>query len=282
MTAPSPKRPDVPGVAESPAARPSPHRALVTLERVEIGYGRTSLFQPLDIALQEGDFWGVVGPNGAGKTTLLRTLLGALPAVKGRVRYAEPRPRFGYVPQQREVAEQFPVTVRDVVRMGRAARLGPLRWLGKQDHHDVEEAIGEVGLAHLADRLFGRLSGGEKQRALIARAIASRPDVLVLDEPTAATDVAGGERIMTLVGHLHRAHNLTVVLVSHDLGLVARRARHVVLLDKERSRLWTGPVKDLLAEGRLAEAFGAPLDLREVSGSVVLVPQRSPSSADHD
>ena len=248
-------------------------RQLVTLERVRIGYGKRPILEPLDLRVQEGDFIGIVGPNGAGKTTLLRTILGMLPPVEGKVRIPEPRPRFGYVPQQREVGEHFPVTVRDVVRMGRAARLGTFRRLGKQDRHDVDEAIREVGLVHLADRLFGALSGGEKQRALIARALTSRPDLLVLDEPTAATDVAGGERIMSLVGHLHSAHNLTVLLVSHDLGLVARRARHVVLLDKERQRLWTGPVAELLAEGRLAKAFGTPLDLREVSGSVVLVPQ---------
>ncbi|MDH7568996.1 MAG: ATP-binding cassette domain-containing protein, partial [Armatimonadota bacterium] len=166
---------------------------LIVFEDVVLGYGREPVLSDLSFAIRRGDYLGIVGPNGSGKTTLLKGVLGVLPPLSGRIvrgRDGGREVRFGYVPQINTVDELYPLGVLDVVLMGRYRRIGLVRRPGKEDRERAMAALEEVGIAHLAPRLYRDLSGGQRQRVLMARALAIEPDILVLDEPTNDMDIA--------------------------------------------------------------------------------------------
>ena len=167
---------------------------LIDIRDANLGYGRTSVLQGVQFSLAAGDFVGLVGPNGAGKTTLLRGLLGLIRPQRGERRINPPDGAadvvFGYVPQEKAVDAFFPLSVLDVVLMGRYRLLGPGRRPTLVDQRAALACLGHVRLEHLADASFQDLSGGQKQRVLLARALATEPHVLVLDEPTSAMDLA--------------------------------------------------------------------------------------------
>jgi phosphate transport system ATP-binding protein len=195
---------------------------LVRLERAFIGY-RTPLLPPLDLAVRSGTTLGVLGPNGAGKTTLLKSMLGLLPLLGGkRVLPLGRSPRVGYVPQRDRLDQSWPLSVLDVVLMGRTHLLGPLRRFGAHDKKRACEALDEIGVGELAERPLYALSGGQHQRVLIARAIAAEPEVLLLDEPCSALDPASTLRIEELIAELKTDY--TVVIVTHNMQQAARVA----------------------------------------------------------
>ena len=171
---------------------------LVRLENVVIGYEKTGLMDPVSLSVECNQFWGVLGPNGSGKSTLLKTVLNILPPVSGNLLLNE-KLIYGYVPQNGNFDPIFPISVREIVSMGRYSRVKPGRKLSKTDSEIVEKSIESAGISHLKERTFRSLSGGEKQRTLLARAIAGQPDLLVLDEPTASVDIKGETEIMELV-----------------------------------------------------------------------------------
>ncbi len=235
---------------------------LVEFRGVRLGYGRHTVLEDLDFLLQEGDYLGLVGPNGAGKTTLLRALLGNLPAQQGRILYRGGRehPRFGYVPQREGVDEVFPLSVEDVVLMGRYPRLGLGRRPNRADREFTAGCLDRVGMADLRDRPLSDLSGGQKQRVLMARALAGEPEILVLDEPTTGMDLASEEDTLRLVDDLHR-QGMTVIMVTHLLYLVANHARTVGIL---HHGLTVGPVEEVLDETRLSRLYGRPVRVTRV------------------
>lgn len=196
----------------------------VHVDGLSFSYDGTPVIRDADLVIQTGEFVTVVGPNGGGKTTLLRLMLGLLTPTAGTVRVfgrppSESRRLMGYVPQHSHTDPEFPVSVLDVVLMG---RLGRTRLVGGYTHADTDAAVSaldEVELAELCRRPFSSLSGGEKQRALIARALASRPDILLLDEPTASLDVAMESGLYQILDRLRE--RLTILLVSHDLAFVS-------------------------------------------------------------
>lgn len=161
---------------------------LLKLENLTIGYDKKGLLQTTDISIEKGQFWGILGPNGSGKSTLLKTILGLIPPVGGRIE-SENRAVFGYVPQNEKLDMIFPITVFELVSMGRYSRVPAGNRLSTEDRAAIEQSLEKVGILHLRNRTFRSLSGGEKQRSLLARAIAGEPDILVLDEPTAAVDI---------------------------------------------------------------------------------------------
>ncbi|MCX8196683.1 MAG: ABC transporter ATP-binding protein, partial [Acidilobaceae archaeon] len=165
--------------------------------------GKTAL-EGVSFALGRGDLLAVVGPNGAGKTTLLRVLAGTLPPTAGEVRIFGERPHrhrcLAYLPQRLEVDLRFPVTVGDVVLMGRTGLLGPLRWPGREDRARVAQALELVGMRALARRPIAELSGGERQRMFLARALAREASVLLLDEPLAGLDAPAQAGLLELLG----------------------------------------------------------------------------------
>lgn len=226
----------------------------------------------IDARIQTGRCTAILGPNGSGKSTLLRLLLGTLRPAAGELHFrGEALDRWnrrdfartvGVVPQDEEIA--FPITVRELVSMGRYPHLGPLRSPGAADRAAVEEALERCDLLPLADRRMQQLSGGERQRARVARALAQQPSVLALDEPTRALDIRHEMEILELTRDLVTA-GVTVLLVTHNLNLAARYAERLLLLDRGRV-VGDGPPADVLSEQRVRSVYRWPVTLTRHPG----------------
>jgi zinc transport system ATP-binding protein len=221
------------------------------LRSVSFAYGHAPpVLQDVTLAVEIGEFVAIAGPNGGGKTTLLRLILGLERPSRGQaLLFGEPAHRFsrreelGYLAQRAQLDLDAPVTVREVVSAGRLARAGLLGRLGSDDRSSVEEAIGRVGLAGVADRPLSRLSGGQQQRTFIAKALAAKPSLLVLDEPTTGVDAESQEAFAALLARLHRDLGVTVLYVSHEFGAVERFVERIVLV--RRSIVFDGPPSEL-------------------------------------
>jgi zinc transport system ATP-binding protein len=204
----------------------------LALEHVSFAYGSGPLvLRDMSLAVEPGEFVAIAGPNGGGKTTLLRLVLGLERPTAGRVR-VETR-RLGYLAQRAEAGVDAPLTVRELVGAGRAARTRLLGPLAPKDRDAVREAIERVGLGRLADRRLRTLSGGQQQRAFIAKALAAEPELLVLDEPTTGVDAESQEAIAELLEGLRSALGMTILYVSHEFGAVERFVERVVLVRGE-------------------------------------------------
>jgi zinc transport system ATP-binding protein len=212
---------------------------LLRLSDVSYAYGQEPVLEHVDLELGPGEFVALVGPNGAGKSTLLRILLGLLPARSGSVelfgcvpRRLRDRWRLGYVPQRPRIAPDLPATVEEVVATGRLARQGWWRRPRPADRAAIEHAIDSVALGELRHQRMAALSGGQQQRVLIAKALASEPELLVLDEPVAGVDTQAQRLFRDSLVHLLREHGAAVLLVSHELGAVADDLDRVVVLKR--------------------------------------------------
>jgi len=213
-----------------------------------------------DIALsvRPGEKVALVGPNGAGKSTLIKLVAGLERTQQGEIRiYGLHRGacyhRVAYVPQRGSVDWGFPVTVRQVVMMGRYADLGWLKRPRPRDHEAVERALAEMNLADLANRQIGELSGGQQQRVMLARTLAQEADLLLLDEPLNNLDIPTQEMIFHVIEHL-TAHGKAVIVSTHDLGLLPVHFSRAVFLDRRIVR--DGPVDDVLTPETIAQAYG--------------------------
>lgn len=217
------------------------------------------------MGIRQGSFLGIVGPNGSGKTTLLRAALGILTPRRGRVHRPSAALRLGYVPQRFSIDPIFPLRVRDLVMMGRYPMLGPLRRPRAADRSAVERACDQLGIADLVDRLYRDLSGGQQQRALIARAMAAEPRLLVLDEPTNGMDLGSERSIMELVRSLHSRQGVTVLFVTHLLNLVANAATDLALVHDGSASV--GRRDEMLRADRLSAIYATPVEVREIDGT---------------
>jgi manganese/iron transport system ATP-binding protein len=256
-------------------SRPSPsHKAAaigdddtaIRVEGVWAGYDGHTALEDIGFAVPKGSIVGLIGPNGSGKSTLIKVILGMHRPWQGRVRIlgreiSAARRLLGYTPQIEVVDWQFPVTVRDVVMMGRYGRLGPLRRPTAADREVVARCLERLQLTELADRQIGELSGGQQRRVLIARALAQEPQVLLLDEPMAGLDPAIQHELMTLFEGL-RDEGKTLLVATHDLSCVTGCFNRVLLLNK-RQVAYDEPAKIFTAE-LLNEAFKSHLILLPV------------------
>lgn len=246
---------------------------LVRFEDVTLGYGGRPVLEHLTFTLDEGDFLGLVGPNGSGKSTIVKALLGVLRPLAGKIEYERElhtELRFGYVPQRQALDELFPLSVGEIVRMGRVRAIGPLRRAREPDRRAVAEAIAAVAIGHLTDRRYGELSGGQRQRTLIARGLAAEANCLVLDEPTNGMDLGSQEAILELITRLHDEGGLTVVFVSHLLNEVANTVERLALIDQ--GRFDHGTVDEVLTDRRLSDLYRIPVHVERVRGAVVVMP----------
>jgi zinc transport system ATP-binding protein len=206
----------------------------LAFEGVRFAYGETLALEDVTLAVAPGELVAVIGPNGGGKTTLVRLALGLLEPAAGRVRLFGLPPasavrRVGYVPQTATFPRDFPITARETVRIGRLGRRAWWRPLDAADRAAADRALEEVGAGPLADRPIASLSGGQLQRVLIARALATEPELLLLDEPTAHVDTSVRHDFFRTLMESRRS--LAIVLVSHDVGFVSRYAQRVACLD---------------------------------------------------
>jgi iron complex transport system ATP-binding protein len=242
---------------------------------------RAPALDGVTLTLAEGACTIILGPNGSGKSTLLRAILGRIPLASGSITclgaplVSWPRAALaravGVVPQGEY--ETFPITTRALVAMGRYPHLGPWRSEGAADAAAIDNAMARCDVTQFAERMVDTLSGGEGQRARIARALAQEPRALVLDEPTASLDLKHEMEVLTLLQSL-AASGTTIVLVTHNLSVAAQYADRVVLLDHGRL-VANGTPSDVLSAARVRDVFGWPVELiHGESGAPYIVPVR--------
>lgn len=246
---------------------------MIEFNNVDLGYGKKPVLTSLNFRIQKGDFFGIVGPNGTGKTTLLKAILGLLKPLKGKITFSNEErgheKRIGYVPQQAFVDEIFPVTVLEMVLMGRYGKLGVFKRPKDKDFKISEKMLRNIGIEDLANANYRELSGGQKQRTLIARAMVGEPNVMLLDEPVEGMDIQGEIAIMELVKTLHNKYPLTVILVSHNLNIVANYVKTLAIIDRDTLKL--GPVDSILTEETMAKVYGTKVKISNISGQKVIV-----------
>jgi ABC-type Mn2+/Zn2+ transport system ATPase subunit len=222
----------------------------------------------------------VVGPNGAGKSTLFKALVGLLPH-RGRITIhgellVSHKDCVAYVPQREEVDWRFPVTVSDVVMMGRYGHMGWFGRVSQQDKAVVANALNQLGIADLAHQSIGALSGGQQQRVFLARALAQEPHILLMDEPFTGVDVTTQEATLNLLDDL-RARAVTAVISTHDLNLAGTRFDYVLLLNKRLIAF--GAAEEVLQQQNLAKAFGNSLLV--MNNGAMLVDECCPPDEEH-
>jgi ABC-type Mn2+/Zn2+ transport system ATPase subunit len=244
---------------------------LVRLDRVTCRYGFEPVLVNVDLAVAKGEFVGVVGPSGSGKTTLLRTMMGVVPPVVGSVK-RRPGLSLAYVPQTETVNWNFPVTVAECVLMARGGRTLP--WPSRAERAEVSRVLDRLGLGNLERRHIRQLSGGQQQRVFIARALLRRPQLLLMDEPTAGVDVKTRHEILHVLHELND-DGLAIVLTTHDLNGVAAHLPHLVCLNREV--IAAGKSAEVLTPEVLEQTYGAPMDVLEHAGMPLVVDRYEPS-----
>ncbi len=233
----------------------------IRIKNLTVYYGDTPALQDVSLHVPAGEYLGIIGPNGGGKSTLLKAILGLVPADRGEIRVFEAPPgrgqaRIGYVPQFSMMDKNFPITLEEVVLQGRLKnRLVPFFAYSRQDKQETAELLERVGIAHLAHRQIADLSGGEFQKMLIARALAVRPQLLLLDEPTANVDTVSSSQIYRLLGRL--SAKMTILLVTHDLFAVSSEVKSLACLN--RHLVYHGEPE--LSQKVVNALYGCPVDL---------------------
>lgn len=239
---------------------------LVELDGVNCTYGAGPVLTGVGLRVVPGQFTAIVGPSGSGKTTLLRVITGAVRAAEGTVRRSSGL-RIGYVPQVHTVDWSFPITVAECVLMAQTG--GWWRpWPSAAERAEVAEVLGRLGIDRLSSRHIRELSGGQQQRVFIARALLSRPQLLLMDEPTSGVDVRTRHEVLHLLGDLN-GDGLAIVLTTHDLNGVAAHLPSVVCLNREV--VGAGTPAEVLTPDVLERTYGARMDVLEHGGMRVVV-----------
>ena len=253
--------------------RPDPDaRPAVELRNVTAGYNRSRVLQDVDLKIMPGDFVGLLGPSGSGKTTLLRVVLGAVDVQQGEVRVNE-KPirgrnnRAGYVPQLETIDWNFPVTVEETVMMGRTMANPWLPWYRKHEKELAYDMMQRLGIADLAKRHIRQLSGGQQQRVFLARALASSPDLLLLDEPTSGVDLKTRDDVMHLLHDLNHA-GVTIVMTTHEINAVAVHLPRIVCLNG--TIVADGPPHRVITPHILREVYGAEMPVIQYHGMTLV------------
>jgi manganese/zinc/iron transport system ATP- binding protein len=222
--------------------------------QLTVTYGKLSVLWDITLNVPKENLIGIVGPNGAGKSTFLKAALGLVKPLSGHIQFPGVlKNQIAYVPQRDSVDWDFPITVFDVVLMGRYKKTGLFKRVKKADREAAFFALEQCGLASLADRQIGELSGGQKQRLFIARALAKDPKIFLMDEPFAGIDVSSEEVIVSILQKL-KNEKKTIFVVHHDLSSVENYFDYLILL---RTRLIAaGPVKEIFTKENLTKTYG--------------------------
>lgn len=246
---------------------------VVRLRDAEARIGSSAVWSGVDIEVGQGQFTAILGPNGSGKTTLLRVLLGELPLAAGSAAVLGQQPgaakgRIGYLPQRRHFDTSIRIRGIDLVRLGLdGARWGlPLRFSGRER---VDEVIGLVGAADYATRPIGRLSGGEQQRLLIAQALVSGPELLILDEPLDSLDLPNQTAVAALLARISHRQQVTVLLVAHDVNPLLTYLDRVVYFGAGRAA--AGTPREVITASTLSSLYGVPVDVLQADDGRLVV-----------
>lgn len=245
---------------------------LLSVSGVTLGYPGVTALANISFEVKQGEYIGIVGPNGSGKSTLLKGILGLLPIQSGTIRYfgSSDRPirsirkQIGYVPQKSKSDTRFPALVREVVLMGLYAQIGWMRRPQKIHRQMALESLASVGMAEFSERPIGELSGGQQQRVMIARALVSNPQLLMLDEPTAAVDLYAQCSILETLEKLNREKGITILMVSHDINEIVHSCDRILLLNGGVSVF--GTVNHVLTKDNLKKIYGDRIYVHEHNG----------------
>ena len=256
---------------------PLPHEhsrgsPLVEIRGLSCGYEKQRVLSGVDLEILRGDFVGLLGPSGSGKTTLLRAMLGAVDVYEGEVvvdgvRSTERRPRIGYVPQLETIDWNFPVTVREVVMMGRTMENRFFPWFRKEEKELADHMMDQLGILQLASRHIRNLSGGQQQRAFLARALVSSPSLLLLDEPTSGVDVKTRDDVMHLLHDLNH-EGVTIVITTHEINAVAVHLPRLVCMAGRV--LAQGTPYEVITSEVLRQTYGADMPVIHYEGMPIV------------
>ncbi len=259
---------------------PMPHKSgpggpgepIVEIKAVTCGYEKQEVLTDVSLTIMPGDFVGLLGPSGSGKTTLLRTVLGAVDLYEGEVLVngvatAKKRPRVGYVPQLETIDWNFPVTVQEVVMMGRTMENKLFPWYRKEEKDLAAEMMGRLGILDLADRHIRELSGGQQQRVFLARALISSPQLLLLDEPTSGVDIKTRDDVMHLLHDLNH-DGVTIIITTHEINAVAVHLPWIVCLAGRI--LAEGPPSEVITTEVLRLTYGAEMPVIHYEGMTIV------------
>lgn len=232
--------------------------SVIILQDVSFSYGGPIVLEHVNLSVREGEFLGLVGPNGGGKSTLLKIVLGLLEPGAGRVtvlgqRPVEARQAIGYVPQFATFPRHFPVSVEDTVLLGRLGRTRAILGYRKADKDVARRAMAETGIINLRTRAIAALSGGQVQRVLISRALASEPEIMILDEPTSNIDMRAETDIFDLLKILNA--RMTIVVVSHDIGFISQYVSRIACLNRTLLCHTSSPITGEVIQ----QLYGAPV-----------------------
>ncbi len=249
-----------------------PGEPIVEIKAVTCGYEKQEVLTDVSLTIMPGDFVGLLGPSGSGKTTLLRTVLGAVDLYEGEVLVngvatAKKRPRVGYVPQLETIDWNFPVTVQEVVMMGRTMENKLFPWYRKEEKDLAAEMMSRLGILDLADRHIRELSGGQQQRVFLARALISSPQLLLLDEPTSGVDIKTRDDVMHLLHDLNH-DGVTIIITTHEINAVAVHLPWIVCLAGRI--LAEGPPSEVITTEILRLTYGAEMPVIHYEGMTIV------------
>lgn len=252
---------------------------LMKLENISFAYETAPVINDLSVAIREQDFIGLIGPNGSGKSTLLKIMGGIFKPDSGSVQFKEsPITRINkklfaqsvsWIPQDHPMV--FPFKVSEIVLMGRHPYLSPLSFESSEDIEISRKAMETTMTSQFADRYFNEISGGEKQRVMIASALAQNPEMMLLDEPTAALDLKYQVQILKILKDLNTDHKMTLILAMHDLNLASKFCNRLILLD-EGQIVRDGSPEQVLEKNILEQVYGVEIDLDSKDGCIRVHP----------
>jgi zinc transport system ATP-binding protein len=237
---------------------------IIKIENLNFRYDRERVLEDINLSIPKGAFLGIVGPNGSGKSTLLKLMLGLLKVKHGKIELfgtAQQKfrqwDRIGFVSQKANSFNTgFPATVYEVVASGLTKKAGLFKRISSKYRKDIQDAINSVGMTPFAERNIGELSGGQQQRVFIARALVSKPDVLILDEPTVGVDSKNVQNFYDMLDHLNKDLGITLLLVTHDIGSISSKVTHVACLNKHLHFHGRTEEFEQLKEGEMSSFYG--------------------------
>jgi len=233
------------------------HALLLAATDLEVGYNGLAILPAVSFVVSRGQFWAVLGRNGSGKTTMLRSLVGLHAPVRGLVERASGR-LVSFVPQRTSIHDTIPARVIDIVAGGVDTGWSFLRRPGAEKRRRVEKALDETSTGELARHDFRELSEGQRQRVLLARALAASADVIVLDEPASAMDAPSETQLYEVLHHLRSERSLSVVLVSHHIDITVRYATHAIFCDRGADTVLAGEIEDIVATRAFRHCYALP------------------------
>jgi ABC-type Mn2+/Zn2+ transport system ATPase subunit len=251
---------------------------VIKIQDAVVSYREDVALQGVSLEVRKGEFIGIIGPNGAGKTTLLTVINGLGKLVHGQAwvlgsrlngrNSISLRKRIGYVAQVERIDPRLPINVRETVMVGCYGRLGLFHRPTRAQWETVDKVLEMVGIAHLSQRPIGHLSGGEYQRAAIARALVQQPEIFLLDEPTASIDQKAQREILSLIQLIHREYHTTTLFVTHDLRMLPPICQRLILM--KDGKIWQqGSPESMLREEVLSQLYGAPISVpNEIASSL--------------